>query len=215
MERGCVGAIMRVTCLFVLAVLLFPANLTIGQSTKGLTVAKGAITNGTLMALQDLQTLQEMTSGGDKGDWVPFLTFNSDVHMAGGFFAEPLRVLRADEIRCAEPWFGRALACKSSAPTVVVAAVVTKPMSVIDRYWLDKFSEDFTKFSRDSTRNGKDADSCKKAADFVRDSERASHEDDSVWAKLRTGYCNEVPDGTYPDLGGKTQSCGVSKEGGS
>jgi len=205
---------MRVTCLAVLTVALFSPNPAIGQSTKDLTIAEGAVTNGTLTALQDIRTLQEMASGGDKGNWLPFLTFNSDIHMAGSFFDEPLRVLRENEINCAEPWFGRALACKSSAPTVIVAAVVTRPMSVIYRYWMDKLSKDFSKFRQESMRNCKDADSCRRAADFVTDGERASHDDDSVWAKLRTGYCNEVPDGTYPDVGGNMQNCSAPKKSG-
>lgn len=203
---------MRVTCFAVLTVALFSPNPAIGQSTKDLTIAEGALTNRTLTALQDLVTLQGVSTGDGKGG--SFLIFNSDIHMAGSFFDEPLRVLRENEISCAEPWFGRALACKSSAPAVVVAAVVTRPMSVIYRYWLDKLSKDFSKFRQESMRNCKDADSCKRAADFVRDGELASHEDDSVWVKLRTGYCNEVPDGTYTDLGGKMQSCIFPKKSG-
>lgn len=194
-------------CLAILAAMLLSADGSIGQSSKTLTTAKGAITNGTFQALEDVETLRVMSSGPDDGHLLPFVTFNSDIHMANTFFDEPLRVLRRDEIKCAEPWFGRALACKSTTPTVVVAAVVTQPMSVIYRYWLDELSKDFMKYKHESLSNCRGTDNCKKVEEFVQQGESASQDDDSLWMRLKTAYCNEVPEGRYPVLNGTVQNC--------
>ena len=133
-----------------------------------------------------------------------FSTLNNDIGMAASFVAEPLRSLHADEVQCGEMWFGRAFVCKAGNTKTVVATVVTERMSVVYRYWLGRIGEDFIKFKQISIQYGREW------AEFVKKMERAYHDPDDeegVWLRLRTGYCNEVPSGNYPDIDGQVKNC--------
>ncbi len=202
---------MKITCIGFVAVAFLTTCLANGQSANDLTIAKGAVTNGTAMALLEIGDTQKALASGNYGNSRPFLILNNDISEANSFFLEPFRVLRTDEMRCSEAWFGRALACKKSAPTVVVAAIVTQPMATIYRYWMDKISADTIKFSQDSSRNCKDPDDCKQLADFAKGIQD-DHVDDSVWEKLRAGYCSEIPDGTYSGMHGQMLQCNAQRK---
>jgi len=135
-----------------------------------------------------------------------FSTFNDDLHQADTSFGLSVRALQSDEVKCGEPFFGEAFVCKATDTSMIVGMVATRPLSEIQRYWLEKISGDFLEFKRASLLDCKDA--CDKVAAFINDGERASREDGSVWLKLRTAYCKEAPSGTYMDISGESKSCG-------
>ncbi len=182
------------------------------HSFRSQTLAAGAMTNGTLSTYESVQSFKAAsTSPGtlDSG-LLAFSTLNNDIGMAGSFFSEQIRALHSDEVECGEMWFGRALACKSNDKTVIVATVVTQPMSVVYRHWLEQISKDYIKLKQNCRNSKVDPE-------FVRSMEQAFHDTDDengVWVKLKTGYCNEVPSGTYPDIDGKMQNCNVQKKSG-
>jgi hypothetical protein len=174
---------------------------------KNVTIAAEAMTNRTLSTLMSDESFRSSTTqrGLDPG-LLAFANFNNAIGMAGSFFDEPLRLLHPDEVICGEMWFGRALACRASNPEVVVATVVTQPMPVIYQYWLERTASDFRIFKLVSMqRGGKDVMS------FVKEGEQVYNDEGdegSIPSKLRTGYCNAVPAGTYSGTDGQKRSCG-------
>jgi hypothetical protein len=190
--------------------LLFTTSLMVyGQSngrfvTAG-TVAKGAMTIGTLSTYESVQASKDAAAspGALDSGLLAFSTLNDDIGMAHSFFSEQLRILHSDEVECGEMWFGRALACKRDDKTVFVATVVTQPISVVYRHWLEQISRDYIRL-REISRDDK------VDPEFVTSMEQAFHDtsdESAVWVRLKTGYCNEVPSGAYPDIDGKMQDC--------
>ncbi len=191
--------------------LLFATSLMVyGQSnghfvTTG-TVAEGAMTIGTLSTYESVQACKaaSVPPGALDAGLLAFCTLNNDIGMAHSFFSEQIRTLHSDEVECGEMWFGRALACRSDDETVFVATVVTQPISVVYRHWLEQISRDYIKLREISQDDKVDPE-------FVRSMEQAFHDtsdESAVWVRLKTGYCNEVPSGAYPDIDGKMQNCG-------
>jgi hypothetical protein len=151
------------------------------------------------------EAAQSESKGLDPG-LLAWSTLTNDTSAAGASFDLSMRVLKADEVRCGEPWFGEALICKVGDRPTIVGIIATRPSQEIYHYWLEKISDDFIEFKRISALDCKDK--CADVAEFVRDSEQAYHKDGSVWLKLKAAYCKEVLSGTYPDLNGNSKRCG-------
>ena len=174
---------------------------------KRQTIAAGAMTNGTLTTFESVLSFKLASTDSLDPALLTWSTVTNDINMTSSFFREPLRALHSDEVECGEMWFGRALACKANNTDVAVATVVTKPMSVVYRYWLEQISKDFGVLRQYGGKS-------KGAAQFIEELEQAvgnPENEDSVWLKLRTAYCNEEPSGSYPDVYGTLRYCGGQK----
>ncbi len=145
-----------------------------------------------------------------------FVDLNNDVNAGSSSLhssARQMGDIKPDETICTtEVVFGEVYVCKVNAPNTIVALVATRSLPQMHRHWLEAMSRDFLELKRLSLLNCRGADNCKEQADFIKGLEQGYHSDGSVWTKLWTRYCIEVPSGTYPDLNGEMRNCSVQKK---
>lgn len=128
-----------------------------------------------------------------------------DTFYASGSLEAERRELQADEVVCGEVSFGKALACKTVNPKVVVGVVTTRSSQDIHKYWLEAISTDFHWLVKTALVDCREK--CDESAQFVRADEHSYYSDGSVWRRLIAAYCEESPSSTYSDLDGQTKYC--------